>query len=91
MLFAFKQAFRKWLRPKEPKSPTLGSHSTLLLAKLGFDMRPVYKPVLDEPLPHDLQSRVEQLPGAHDRDVIDLRGPSRQSSILEAANENPPR
>src|SRR3954451_23957114 len=89
MLFRMRQAIRRWLRPKEPKTPRLGARPKLLLAKFGFDMRSDYEHVVQEPLPAELQSLVEQLPGARDRDVIDLS--SYRPSERERAGKNPPR
>ena len=82
MLFTLKQVVRKWLRRKVSNTPTLGPRSSLLLAKLGFDMRPDYEAVLQEPLPQDLWNAVQQLRGAHDRDVIDLRSRNKSDPLI---------
>src|SRR4051794_14086604 len=63
------QAVRTSLHPKNgPKAPTLGPQPMLVLASLGFVMRSFYDHVVQEPLPSELQSLVQQLPDAGDRD-----------------------
>jgi len=50
-------------------------------------MRSDYEHVVEEPLPGELQSLVEQLPGARHRDVIDL---SSYKPHIEGERESPP-
>jgi hypothetical protein len=62
-LVGMRQAIRTWARlKKEPKTPTLGPQPTFVLASLGFVMRSFNDHVVQEPLPGELQSLVEQLP-----------------------------
>jgi hypothetical protein len=47
--------------PKPARSSKLGFRSSLVLAKLGFDLRSQYEDLLSEPLPDDLGRLVNQL------------------------------
>ena len=46
---------------RSTKSSHLGFRSSLVLAKLGFDLRRHYEDLLSEPLPGDLDRLVNQL------------------------------
>ena len=52
--------------PRGAKSSNFGFRSSLVLAKLGFDLRGHYEDVLSEPLPDDLSRLLTQL---QDREV----------------------
>ncbi len=43
----------------------MGARSLLVLLKLGFELRSSYGPVIDEPLPEQLRTLLEQLPGGN--------------------------
>lgn len=40
----------------------MGTQSLLVLMKLGFDLRSYYDQLMDDPVPDNLQSLIEQLP-----------------------------
>ena len=58
--------FRAFNMPKSPTSSHLGFRSSLVLAKLGFDLRDQYEDLLSEPLPEELGRLLNRL---EDRDV----------------------
>jgi Anti-sigma factor NepR len=51
---------------KPPRSSKMGFRSSLVLAKLGFDLRNHYDDLLDEPLPEEISRLLQQL---EERDV----------------------
>jgi Anti-sigma factor NepR len=50
----------------KPRSSKMGFRSSLVLAKLGFDLRNHYDDLLDEPLPEEISRILQQL---EERDV----------------------
>jgi Anti-sigma factor NepR len=54
-------AFGVFNPPKSARSSSLGFRSSLVLAKLGFDLRGHYEDLLNEPLPDDLGRLLMQL------------------------------
>jgi hypothetical protein len=54
-------AFGAFNPPRWAKSSNFGFRSSLVLAKLGFDLRGHYEDLLSEPLPDDLGRLVSRL------------------------------
>jgi hypothetical protein len=54
-------AFGAFNPPRWAKSSNFGFRSSLVLAKLGYDLRRHYEDLLSEPLPDDLDRLVNQL------------------------------
>jgi hypothetical protein len=47
--------------PSKLRSSKMGARSSLVLAKLGFDLRDHYEGLLDEPLPAEISRLIQRL------------------------------
>ncbi len=67
--------FRSEKRDEPLEEPKLGFRSTLVLAKIGYDLREQYSGLLEEPLPPEIEQGVERLlgPGADVKQLEDRR------------------